>query len=52
MDTTGPAHSSPCSIMRLARVVPAEMAGAGEAVSWLAMPPDVPPDVTPRAQGH
>ena len=52
MDTTGPAHSGPYPIMRLARVVPGEMASAGEPASWLATRADVPPDVTLRAQGY
>ena len=52
MDTTGRTHSGPYPIMRLARVVPAEIArDAGEAVSWLSMPADVPPNVTSRSEG-
>ena len=51
MDATGSAHSSRYPIMRPARIVPAEMAGAGEAVSWLSMPADVPPDVTSHPLG-
>ena len=50
MDT--PTHSSPYRIKRPLPVVLPEMAGAGHAVSWLAMPTARTPDVISRAQGY